>query len=244
MRCRNEHVTGGVDKCGQGMRRSRGERRTVLKDQLTLEDLSAATGMTARNVRAYQTKGLIPPPTRQGRRSVYNTGHLLRLQAIERARARGASLSLIASHLAEGHGLDEDTLVGWAAEPSPPVPARSSAPRAAIDALLAAVESQPDPGTRATVGELIQAGIFQQVGRHIYAGRDLAVALTALHRHGLPLDAVLGVARCALAAALPLAEAVREAVGELDEVARDATGHLGEVVGYVTRHVVTERVAS
>jgi hypothetical protein len=39
--------------------------------------------------------------------------HLQRLQAIERARARGASLTLIATHLAQGRPLDEDTVIGW-----------------------------------------------------------------------------------------------------------------------------------
>src|SRR5690349_14929704 len=115
------------------MRSPTGGRRAVQKDHLTLDDLSAATGMTARNVRAYQTKGLIPPPTRQGRRSVYGVEHLRRLQAIERARARGASLSLIANHLAEGRPLEGDTLIGWpgdaAGQPPPDdVPAGAPGP--------------------------------------------------------------------------------------------------------------------
>lgn len=55
--------------------------------------------MTARNVRSYQSKGLIPPPTRQGRRSVYDHRHVERLEAIRRAREQGASLQWVMSLL-------------------------------------------------------------------------------------------------------------------------------------------------
>ena len=67
--------------------------------RFSLEELADAAGMTSRNVRAYQTRGLIPPPLRVGRRSEYTTRHLEALQAIQRARAAGASLTLIAQSL-------------------------------------------------------------------------------------------------------------------------------------------------
>ena len=214
------------------------------EQRLTLEDLSAATGMTARNVRAYQTKGLIPPPTRQGRRSVYSVEHLRRLQAIERARARGASLSLIASHLAEGNSLDEDTLIGWAPQgrtggddASARRGARSH--RTEIGALLATLDHQRDPAAQGRVEALIAAGVFQQEGRRVYTGRDLAAALTALQRQGLPVDVALGVAQRAMAAARPIADAVHQAAGEFEPTALTVTSHLGEIAICVVRHLVS-----
>lgn len=209
-------------------------------EKLTLEDLSAATGMTARNVRAYQTKGLIPPPVRQGRRSVYGVEHLRRLQAIERARARGASLSLIASHLAQGRPLDEDTLVEWrpAARPEPDG-TRGPTARAEVGALLTALDQRRDPVVPTHLEGLVAAGVLQREGPQVYAGRALADALAALHREGLTADVVLGVARDAVSAATPIAESVRRTVADLDGgSAATCAGHLGEVAGYVVRHLV------
>jgi DNA-binding transcriptional MerR regulator len=219
----------------------------VQEQRLTLEDLSAAIGMTARNVRAYQTKGLIPPPGRQGRRSVYGVEHLRRLQAIERARARGASLSLIASHLAEGNALDDDTLVGWQSPPdrggseAERRPVRSR--RSEIGTLLAGLDHQRDPVAQARVEELLAAGVFVQEGRRVYTGRDLATAMTALQRQGLPVAIALGVAQRAMTAALPVAEAVRESVDGFGAVTASATSHLREVAVCVVRHVVSGQPA-
>jgi DNA-binding transcriptional MerR regulator len=75
-------------------------------DTYTLEQLARATGMTVRNIRAYQTRGLIPRPTREGRRSIYGSEHLQRLRQIKAARAHGATLALIRSHLRAGGNLE------------------------------------------------------------------------------------------------------------------------------------------
>jgi DNA-binding transcriptional MerR regulator len=204
----------------------------VQKDQLSLQELSAAAGMTARNVRAYQTKGLIPPPVRRGRRSVYGVEHLRRLQAIEQARAKGASLSLIATHLADGRALDDQTLVDWAV---------GTERRTEIGALLAKLDGQRDVVAQAQVEELIAAGIFQQEGRRVYTGRELAEVLTLLQRKGLPMAAALGVAQRALRAAAPVAESVRATVGAEPRLALH--GQLTELACCVIRHVVTEQAA-
>ena len=71
-------------------------------DHLTLAQLAEAVGMTARNVRAYQTRGLLQPPRRAGRNSLYGDEHLRRLLQVKRARARGASLALLRTLIREG----------------------------------------------------------------------------------------------------------------------------------------------
>src|SRR5436305_6230077 len=73
---------------------------------LTLAQLADAVGMTTRNVRAYQTRGLLQPPRRVGRNSVYGSEHVERLRQVLRARARGASLQLLRTLLHEGRDLD------------------------------------------------------------------------------------------------------------------------------------------
>jgi len=49
---------------------------------LTIDELAQRMGMTARNVRAYQSRGLIPPPALRGRTGYYNAEHLARLELI------------------------------------------------------------------------------------------------------------------------------------------------------------------
>lgn len=60
-----------------------------------MEDLARAAGMTVRNVRNYQTKGLIPPPGLDGRKGVYGNEHLVRLQLIREMQATGFNLAAI-----------------------------------------------------------------------------------------------------------------------------------------------------
>jgi DNA-binding transcriptional MerR regulator len=68
---------------------------------LTIEDLSRRSGVTTRNIRAYQSRGLLAPPmTRPGRRAAHYTAeHLARLRLVSRLQERGFSLAGIADLL-------------------------------------------------------------------------------------------------------------------------------------------------
>lgn len=76
--------------------------------ELTLEDLAVSTGMTARNVRAYRARGLLPPPTRDGRRLRYGPEHVARLRLIRSLHRSGLSLKVIGELLERGEA--EETL--------------------------------------------------------------------------------------------------------------------------------------
>jgi len=64
--------------------------------EFTIDELAQAAQMTVRNVRAYQDKGLIPPPEIRGRTGIYSNAHLARLRMIGPLLARGYSLGNIA----------------------------------------------------------------------------------------------------------------------------------------------------
>ncbi len=70
-------------------------------DLMTIEELSLRSGVTTRNIRAYQSRNLLPAPeTLEGRRvSYYNREHLGRLRLISRLQERGFSLAGIADLL-------------------------------------------------------------------------------------------------------------------------------------------------
>lgn len=62
---------------------------------MTIDELARAAGITTRNVRAYQDRGLLPPPERLGRMGYYDDVHLARLGVVARLLARGYSLQSI-----------------------------------------------------------------------------------------------------------------------------------------------------
>ncbi len=74
-------------------------------DTYTIHELAHAAGMTPRNVRAYRTKGLLPPPIRIGRVSSYRVVHLQRLRDIKELREAGLPLKLITEAAQRGDEL-------------------------------------------------------------------------------------------------------------------------------------------
>ncbi len=77
-------------------------------EPITVDELARRAGTTTRNVRNYQTLGLLPPPTMAGRVGHYDEGHLARLRLIARLQDQGFSLSAIAALLQaweDGRGL-------------------------------------------------------------------------------------------------------------------------------------------
>lgn len=69
--------------------------------ELRIDDLAREAGTTVRNVRAYQDRGLLAPPRREGRVAWYGEAHLVRLRLIASLLERGFSLANIAE-LVEG----------------------------------------------------------------------------------------------------------------------------------------------
>lgn len=79
----------------------------------SIDELARAAKTTVRNIRAYQDRGLIPPPERRGRAAVYGNAHLSRLRIIGQMLARGYTLASIGELiLAWERGQDLGGLLG------------------------------------------------------------------------------------------------------------------------------------
>ena len=77
---------------------------------MTIDELAREAGVTTRNIRAYQTRGLLPSPRMEGRVGYYDEGHLARLRYIANLQERGFSLAAIQCLLdawEEGRGLND-----------------------------------------------------------------------------------------------------------------------------------------
>ena len=71
---------------------------------MTIRELAERTGMTVRNIRAHQTRGLLPPPVVRGRTGYYNEEHVARIALTREMQADGLNLEAIRRVLESGDG--------------------------------------------------------------------------------------------------------------------------------------------
>jgi len=79
--------------------------------ELTVEQLAYETGMSVRNIRNHQSRGLLPPPEVRARIGYYGPEHVARLRLIQELQADGLNLTAIARIIGE-HGASADRFVG------------------------------------------------------------------------------------------------------------------------------------
>jgi DNA-binding transcriptional MerR regulator len=72
--------------------------------RLTIDGLAREGRTTTRNIRAYQDRGLLPPPEIEGRTGYYNDGHVARLRLIHRLLDQRFSLAAIGTLLSAWEG--------------------------------------------------------------------------------------------------------------------------------------------
>jgi DNA-binding transcriptional MerR regulator len=69
--------------------------KQTARSSLTIEELATETGMTARNIRAHQSRGLLPPPEVRSRTAHYGSEHVARIRLIQDMQAQGFNLKAI-----------------------------------------------------------------------------------------------------------------------------------------------------
>jgi DNA-binding transcriptional MerR regulator len=158
-----------------------------------VEELAEAAGITVRTLRFYRERKLLPPPRREGRIAWYSQEHLERLRVIAELLERGHTLGGITELLAAGEegrdvaeliGLENAIIAPWTDE----TPVHLS--RQELDRSLPG--QLDEENTRAAV-ELGYITVEQDGVTHV--SRRLMDATVALVQEGIPLSAVLDVAR-------------------------------------------------
>jgi DNA-binding transcriptional MerR regulator len=79
-------------------------------NQLTIEQLAAESGMSVRNIRAHQARGLLEPPEVRLRVGYYGPSHVAQLRLIRDLQAEGFNLSGIKRLLQDSHATTERLL--------------------------------------------------------------------------------------------------------------------------------------
>jgi DNA-binding transcriptional MerR regulator len=80
--------------------------------ELTIDELARQVSMTARNIRAHQARGLLPPPEVRGRTGYYGDEHVARLELIREMQADGYNLAAI-KNLLEGTQTGGEAFLGF-----------------------------------------------------------------------------------------------------------------------------------
>jgi DNA-binding transcriptional MerR regulator len=83
------------------------DRRT---GELTIDELARETGMTVRNIRAHQSRGLLPPPAVRARTGYYGSEHATRLRLIQDLQAEGFNLKAIERLISNSNGASQQVL--------------------------------------------------------------------------------------------------------------------------------------
>lgn len=155
--------------------------------EMTIDELARRSGTTSRNIRAYQERGLVPPPTVIGRVGYYGDGHLARLKHIAELSDRGFSLASIRELFRaweQGYGLDE--VLGFEEALAAPWDNEGSV-RLSLADITAQFGDDPSARDRAVkLGLLVPDGEAFRVPspRLLEAGMELIAA-------GVPLERVL-----------------------------------------------------
>jgi len=135
--------------------------RHLEREGIEVSDGRAAPDVTIRNVRYYQTLGLLPPVLRHEGRAGYSDQHVEAIVSIKRAQAQGRSLAdmprfrtdvLTAASAtgASGAGLSRQPVVGWIAHINDHVQLIGTGPAPStqvLDAIAALLASAATPTT-------------------------------------------------------------------------------------------------
>jgi DNA-binding transcriptional MerR regulator len=73
----------------------RPQRPQAPDGKMTIGELARRTGMTVRNIRAHQTRGLLPPPEVHGRTGYYTEEHVARIELTREMQGEGLNLEAI-----------------------------------------------------------------------------------------------------------------------------------------------------
>lgn len=80
------------------------------EEELTIDELARRSGVTVRNIRAHQSRGLLPPPVVRARTGYYGPEHLARLTLIRELQAEGFNLKAIERLLEQNEGVGREVL--------------------------------------------------------------------------------------------------------------------------------------
>jgi DNA-binding transcriptional MerR regulator len=160
--------------------------------QLTIEQLAAETGMSVRNIRSHQARGLLAPPDVRMRVGYYGPEHVAQLKLIRDLQEEGFNLQGIKRLLVDSHGTAE-RLLKVRQSITAPLEDQPTETMTAVE-LGRRFNLEPREG-RELLSRAIKLGILIPLGGDKYEAPNpsiLAVADEAV-KSGIPLKAAIEV---------------------------------------------------
>ena len=165
---------------------------TAVSDDLTIDELARRTGMTVRNIRAHQSRGLLPPPQVRGRTGFYGAEHEARIGLIRELQADGFKLEAIGRLLESAGGSSDEVLRFTRAVKAP---FEDEQPQV-VSAAELAERWGGERAASALIRKAEKLGILRPLpdGNFEELSPRLARASTELASLGIPAEAALDVA--------------------------------------------------
>ena len=188
---------------------------------MTIDQLAAEVGMTVRNIRAHQSRGLLPAPRIVGRTGYYGPAHQRRLSQIQAMQDQGLNLAAISRVVTDGRLTDLVVAPFTDAEPSP----ERWPPDVLIERLQLAAD---DPA----IARAIELGMISFAGNDVLVPMPRLVQVAAeLADQGVPLGAMLEAVAVVQEASRRAADAFMALADEhlVARVAVDAGGDLDQI---------------
>ncbi len=151
---------------------------------LTIDELAREIGMTVRNIRAHQSRGLLPPPQLRGRTGLYGPEHVARLELIKELQTDGFNLELI-KRLIDGAGGSSSEVLRFKHALARPIGGEQ--PQTVGIAELISQWGTADPKM---LMKSLSLGLLRQLpdGRFEIPSPRLAAAGRELQKLGVPLE--------------------------------------------------------
>ncbi|MES2886043.1 MAG: MerR family transcriptional regulator [Pseudomonadota bacterium] len=165
--------------------------------EYTVDELARTGDATVRNVRAYQDRGLLPPPEKRGRTGIYTSDHLARLRLINQLLDRGYTLGNIAELIAaweKGQNLRD--LLGLESAITSPWSEELPGTFSMAEIISMFGKHEKVTAIPELVRRVTELGILQADGLRFRAPRPRLVhAAAQLVAMGIPLGALLDILR-------------------------------------------------
>lgn len=161
--------------------------------ELTIDELARRTGMTVRNIRAHQSRGLLQPPEIEGRTGYYGPEHVARIELIAEMQADGFNLAAIKNLLANTEGSAREMLgfkralmAPWEDEEPEFITVEQLVER------LALADTTPNPKL---LGRAVKAGFLVDLGegRYEVPSPTLFRAAEELRKLGISVETAIQV---------------------------------------------------
>ena len=175
---------------------------------MTIDELARRTRLTVRNIRAYQSRGLVPPPELRGRTGYYGDEHVARIELIRELQADGFNLEAI-RRLVERAGGETEEVLRFTQAVREPFEQEESR-EVDLDELSKTWGDSADPRI---LRRALDLGLLRELGDGRYEERSPRLSRAGLELARLGIDPETGLD--VIAAARRHAEGVAEAYVDL-----------------------------